>query len=121
MSSSRSTIPFGAHAAIQTVAAPAVMAAAPFLLGFGQAAGVVAFVFGVMLLGLALQATGPRRTIPLSAYAGFDYTLAAFAVIGGFAVGIGTGEWNAATFLVGVGACLAALTASTRFSVPASA
>jgi hypothetical protein len=120
MSSSRTTIPFGASAAIQTVAAPAVMAA-PFLLGFGQAAGVLAFVFGVMLLGLALQATGPRRTIPLSAYAGFDYTLAAFAVIGGFAVGIGTGEWNAATFLVGIGACLAALTASTRFTVPASA
>jgi hypothetical protein len=120
MSSSRTTIPFGAHAAIETVAAPAVMAA-PFLLGFGQAAGVLAFVFGVMLLGLALQAVGPRRTVPLSAYAGFDYLLAAFAVIGGFAVGLGAGEWDAATFLVGIGACLAALTASTRFSVPATA
>jgi hypothetical protein len=120
MGSSRTTIPFGAHAAIQTVAAPAVIAA-PFLLGFGQAAGVVAFVFGVMLLGLALQAAGPRRTIPLSAYAGFEYTLAAFAMLGGFAVGLGTGEWNAGVFLVGSGAVLAALTASTRFSVPAGA
>src|SRR5215213_8914687 len=71
MGSTRTTIPFGAHAAIQTVAAPAVMAA-PFLLGFGQAAGVIAFAFGVMLLGLALQAVGPRRTIPLSSYARFD-------------------------------------------------
>jgi hypothetical protein len=120
MGSTRTTIPFGAHAAIQTVAAPAVMAA-PFLLGFGQAASVVAFVFGVMLLGLALQAAGPRRSIPLSAYAGFSYTLAGFAALGGFAVGLGTGAWNAATFLVGIGALLAALTASTRFSVPAGA
>jgi hypothetical protein len=47
--------------------------------------------------------------------------LAAFATLGGFAVGLGTGEWNAATFLVGVGAVLVALTASTRFSVPAGA
>ena len=120
MSSSRTTIPFGAHAAIATVAAPAVMAA-PFVLGFGQAAGVVAFVFGVMLLGLALQTAGPRRTLPLSAYAGFEYMLAAFAAIGGFGVGLATGEWSTATFLVGVGACLTALTASTRFSAPARA
>jgi hypothetical protein len=116
----RTTIPFVAHAAILTVAAPAVMAA-PFLLSFGQAAGVVAFIFGVMLLGLALQAAGPGRSIPLSAYAGFDYALAAFAIIGGFAVGLATGEWNAGIFLVGVGVALTALTASTRFSVPARA
>jgi len=120
MGSTRTTIPFGAHAAIETVAAPAVMAA-PFLLGFGQAAGVIAFAFGVMLLGLALQAVGPRRTIPLSSYAGFDYVLAAFAMIGGFAVGFGTGDWQAGTFLVGIGVALAALTASTRFSVPVGA
>ena len=120
MGGTRTTIPFGAHAAIQTAAAPAVMAA-PFLLGFGQVAGIIAFAFGAMLLGLALQAVGPRRSVPVSAYAGFDYMLAAFAMIGGFAVGLGTGEWNAGIFLVGVGAVLAALTASTRFSVPAGA
>jgi hypothetical protein len=120
MRSSRTTIPFGAHAAIQTVAAPAVMAS-PFLFGFGEAAGVVAFVFGVMLLGLSLQAAGAQRTIPLSAYAGFDYTLAFFAIAGGFVVGLATGEWNAGIFLVGIGAALVALTASTRFTVPSSA
>ena len=120
MSGTRTTIPFGAHAAIETVAAPAVMAA-PFLFGFGQAASVIAFAFGAMLLGLAFQAVGPRRSIPVSAHAAFDYMLAAFAILGGFAVGLGTGEWNAATFLVGVGAVLMALTASTRFSVPAGA
>jgi hypothetical protein len=95
--------------------------AAPFVFGFGQAAGVVAFILGVMLLGLALQAAGPRRSIPLSAYAGFDYTLAVFAMIGGLAVGLTTGDWSAGVFLVGIGVALWALTASTRFSVPAGA
>jgi hypothetical protein len=114
------TIPFGIHAAIETVAAPAIMAA-PFLLGLGEAASVVAFALGAMLLGLALQAAGPRRSIPLSAHAGFDYTLAAIAMIAGFVIGLGTGEWAAGVFLVGIGAAQVALTASTRFSVPAGA
>jgi hypothetical protein len=101
-------------------AAPAVIAA-PFLLGFGEAATVVAFVIGALLLGFAVQAAGPGRTIPLSAHAGFDYVLAAFAGISGLAIGIATGEWAQGVFLVGVGVASVALTASTRFSVPAGA
>ena len=116
MRSSRTTIPFGVHAAIQTVAAPAVMAS-PVIFGFGQAAGVVAFALGVMLLGLSLQAVGPRRSVPLSAYAGFDYALSVLAIVGGLAVALGADEWSAGIFLVGIGAALVALTASTRFSV----
>jgi hypothetical protein len=114
------TIPFPVHAAIETVAAPAIMAA-PLLLGFGQAATVIAFAIGALLLGLAVQAAGPRRTVPISAHAGFDYVLAAVAAIAGLAIGIGTGEWAQGIFLVGVGAAQVALTASTRFSVPAGA
>lgn len=113
-------IPLSAHAVIETVAAPAIMAA-PFLLGFGQSAAVVAFAVGALLLGLAVQAAGPERTIPLSAHAGFDYTLAAVAAIGGLVVGVATSEWGAASFLVGVGAAQAALTAATRFSAPIGA
>ena len=59
----------------------------------------------------------PRRSVPLSAYAGFEYTLSVFAVLGVLAVGLWGGEWNAGIFLVGIGTALAALTASTRFSV----
>jgi hypothetical protein len=114
------TIPLAAHAALETVAAPAIMAA-PFLLDFGQAAGVVAFTIGALLLCLALQAAGPHRSIPLAAHAGFDYVLAAAAAIGGLAVGIGTGDWGPAIFLVGIGVAMVTLTASTRFSVPAGA
>ncbi len=119
MAASRS-IPLAAHAAIETVAGPAIMAA-PLLLGFGQTAAIVGFVIGALLLGLAIQAAGPRRTIPLSAHAGFDYTLAAVSVLAGLAIGIGTGEWVQGIFLVGVGVAQVALTASTRFSVPAGA
>jgi hypothetical protein len=113
-------IPLSAHAAIEMVAAPAVIAA-PILLGFGEAATVVAFVIGALLLGFAVQAAGPGRTIPLSAHAGFDYLLAVVAGISGLAIGIATGEWAQGVFLVGVGVALVALTASTRFSVPAGA
>ena len=120
MASSR-TIPYPAHAAIEMVAAPAIMAA-PLLLGFGQAADRGRLrASGRLLLGLALQAAGPRRTVPLSAHAGFDYLLAAVAASAGLAIGIATGEWAQAIFLVGVGVALVALTASTRFSVPAGA
>ena len=108
------------HAAIETLAAPAIMVA-PLLLGFGQAAGVFAFGIGAMLLGLAVQSVGPTRTIPLSAHAGFDYALAAMAIIGGLVIGLGTGEWGSAIFLVGIGVAQVTLTASTRFSVPIGA
>ena len=113
-------IPLTAHAAIETVAGPAIMAA-PFAFGFGQAAAVVSFAIGALLLGLAIQAAGPRRTIPLSAHAGFDYLLAVAAAISGLLIGLGTGEWSAGSFLVGIGVAMAALAAATRFSVPAGA
>lgn len=116
MSVSRA-IPLPLHAAIEILAAPAVMAA-PLLLGFSEPAGVVAFAFGAMLLGLAVQSIGPSRSIPLSAHAGFDYALAALVAVAGLGVGLATGEWAQAIFLVGVGVAQVALTASTRFSVP---
>jgi hypothetical protein len=114
------SIPLAVHAAIEVFAAPAIMVA-PFLLGFGQAATVVAGTIGALLLGLALQAEGPRRTVPLSAHAGFDYLLAIAAAIAGLVIGLATSEWYAAVFLVGVGAAQVALTASTRFSLARNA
>jgi hypothetical protein len=120
MGGTRTTIPLTMHAAIESIAAPALMAA-PFVLGFDQAAAVVAFVLGAMLLGLALPVVAPGRGVPLSAHAGFDYGLAVVAVIAGLAIAIGTGDWSAGIFLVGFGAFQVGLTASTRFSVPAGA
>jgi hypothetical protein len=113
-------IPFGAHAVIETVAAAALMIL-PLLLGFDPGVALTAFVIGALLLGLGLQATGPQRAIPLSAQAGFEYALAGVAIVAGLAVGIATGLWAQGVFLVGVGVAQVALTASTRFSVPAAA
>ena len=108
------------HAALEMVAAPAIMVA-PFLLGLSTAATVVAVSIGALLLGLSLQLEAPSRTVPLTAHAGFDYAVAAFAVAGGVAVGLATGEWYATAFLAGVGAAQVALTATTRFSMARSA
>lgn len=99
------------------IAAPAIMAA-PFLLGFGVAATVITVGLGALLLGQALQVETPQRSVPLSAHAGFDYVLATTAAIAGIAIGLVTGEWFAGVFLVGIGAAMVALTASTRFIAP---
>ena len=64
---------------------------------------------------------GPTRNVGLRAHAGFDYVLAIVTALGGLAVGLIVGEWNSAIFLVGIGAAMAALTASTRFSTARSA
>lgn len=102
------------HAAVEMVLGPAIMVA-PFLLGFGRPATVIAVAIGAALIGLSLQAEGTGRAVPLSAHAGFDYTLAAIATTAGISIGLTSGS-AAGIFLVGVGAVLAALTASTRFS-----
>lgn len=113
-------IPLSLHAGLESLAAPAIMAA-PFLLGFGQAATVICVLVGVLLLGLALQIPGPSRTISLAHHASFDYALATFAMVAGVALGVATGAWESAVFLVGIGAALVAMTAATRFTAPRGA
>ncbi len=108
-------ISIGLHSALEMFAAPAIMVA-PFVFGFGPAATVLAVLLGVILIGMALQLESPARTVPLRAHAGFDYLLALAATAGGLAVGLIAHEWSAALFLVGVGAAMAALAASTRFT-----
>ena len=113
-------IPLSIHAGLESIAAPAIMVA-PFLLGFGQAATVICVAIGVLLLGLALQIPGPTRSVPLAHHASFDYALAGFAAFSGLALGLITGAWESAVFLVGIGAALVAMTASTRFTAPRGA
>jgi hypothetical protein len=108
-------IPLSVHGAIEVIAAPAIMAA-PFILGFDRVATAVAVAIGVLLMALALQVEGPRRTVPLSAHAGFDYVLALAAMATGLAIAIATGAWLESIFLVGIGVAQVVLTASTRFS-----
>jgi predicted cation transporter len=114
MTANRS-IPLSIHAGLEALLGPAIMVA-PFVFGFSEAAAVISVVVGAILLGLALQVPGPQRSLPLSYHADFDYALASFALAAGAALGFIAGDWAAASFLVGIGAVLVMLTASTRFS-----
>jgi hypothetical protein len=120
MSLSRA-IPINIHAALEVAAAPLLMVA-PFALGFDYLAGALSIGLGVLLIGLATSIYGDtsRGSLPLSAHAGFDYTLAASTIAAGVVAGIG-GDYIATVFLVGFGFAHMALTASTRFSRPLGA
>jgi hypothetical protein len=120
MSLSRA-IPINVHAALEVAAAPLLMVA-PFALGFDYLAGALSIGLGVLLIGLATSVYGDtsRGSLPLSAHAGFDYTLAATTIAAGVVAGIG-GDYIATVFLVGFGFAHMALTASTRFSRPLGA
>ena len=113
-------IPHTTHAATE-IAGGAWVMVAPFVLGLGTAATVVSVLVGALLISLAVQVSEPRRAIPLSAHAGFDYALAAATIVAGAAIGALTGEWRSTIFLVAVGSALVALTASTRWSSPVGA
>ena len=101
--------------AIEVVAAPAIMAA-PFVLGFGQAATVICVAVGVLVLTLALQVESPRRAVRLSAHADLQYLVAFAAIVAGITIAVATGAWAESVFLVAIGAAQVALTASTRFT-----
>ncbi len=113
-------IPHTTHAATE-IAGGAWMLVAPFVLGLGAAATVASMLVGALLMSLAVQLSEPRRVIPLSAHAAFDYALAAATIVAGVAIGALTGEWRSTVFLVAVGSALGALTASTRWSSPVGA
>jgi hypothetical protein len=113
-------IPVDLHGAIETFAAPAIMAA-PFLLGLAEPVGAIAVAFGVLLLGLALSLYGDRRAVPLHAHAGLDYALALAVATAGAVIGLATSDPAAAAFLVGIGVAQMALTAMTRFTAPRGA
>ena len=111
-------VPLNVHAAAEVAAAP-LLIVAPFALGFGYLLGAVSIALGVLLIGLATSVFGDstRGTLPLSAHAGLDYTLAAATIAVGVLAGI-AGDYIATAFLVGFGSAHLALIASTRFSRP---
>jgi hypothetical protein len=114
-------IPIDIHAALEVAAAP-LLIVAPFVLGFGYVAGALSIALGIALIGLATSVYGDasRGALPLSAHAGFDYTLAALTIAVGVVAGI-AGDFIATVFMVGFGSAHMALTASTRFSRPLGA
>jgi hypothetical protein len=114
-------VPIHVHAALEVIAAP-LLIAAPFALGFSDLAGALSIALGILLIGLAtsVYGEGDRGSLPLSAHAGLDYTLAAATIAAGVLAGVG-GDNVATVFLVGFGSAHLALIASTRFSRPLGA
>ena len=115
-------IPIHVHAALEFVAAPALLVA-PFVFGFGYLAGAISIALAVLLIGLAASVyggQGERGSLSPGAHAGLDLTLALFTVGAGLLVGL-TGDLVATVFLVGFGTAHLALIASTRFTRPLGA
>jgi hypothetical protein len=114
-------VPIHVHAALEVIAAP-LLIVAPFALGFSDLAGALSIALGILLIGLAtsVYGEGDRGSLPLSAHAGLDYTLAVATIAAGVLAGVG-GDNVATVFLVGFGSAHLALIASTRFSRPLGA
>ena len=115
-------IPIDIHAALEFVAAPALLVA-PFVFGFSYLAGAASIALAVLLIGLAASVYGgqsDRGSLSPGAHAGLDLVLATVTITAGLVVGI-AGDLVATVFLVGFGTAHLALIASTRFSRPLGA
>ncbi len=115
MTMSQRPVSIHLHNGLVLATAPLMMVV-PFLLTFSPAVGLLSFILGCMLMGVALAASSPNRTVSLSAIAGFDWTLGFTILSIGVVSGIFGDQPVATIFLVGFGAAHMALTAATRYS-----
>jgi hypothetical protein len=115
MTMSNRPIDINVHNGLVLAGAPLLMVV-PYLLTFSPGVGLLSFFLGCMLMGVALAAASPRRRVPLSAIAGFDWTLGISILAIGVVSGIFGDQPVATIFLVGFGAAHMALTAATRYS-----
>jgi hypothetical protein len=102
------------HNALVLATAPLLMVV-PYLLTFSPGVGLLSFLLGALLMGVALAGSSAARQVPASAIAGFDWTLG-IAILGiGLASGLFGDHPVATIFLVGFGAAHLALAAVTRY------
>jgi len=102
------------HNALVLATAPLMMVV-PYLLTFSPAVGLLSFLLGTLLMGVALAGSSSRTGVPSSALAGFDWTLGVTILAIGIATGFFGNQPVASIFLVGFGAAHMALTAVTRY------
>jgi hypothetical protein len=113
-------IPLPIHAALQLVIGLFTMVA-PFLLGFGLPAAVVAVAIGALITGVALAGTVDERgssAVPVSALHAFDYGVAVGLVGAAAVLGL-AGDLPAALTLTAVGGAQLLLNLTTRYSLRA--
>ena len=116
-------IPLPIHAALEVALAPVVIAA-PFALGLGPAAYVVALVIGVLLMGTGLATTtalsgrAAPQGLRVSAHVDVDLGVALAAAISAVAFAL-VGEFVAGGFFVTIAIALGLLAVTTRYSARA--
>jgi hypothetical protein len=113
-------IPLPIHAALELVIGMFIVAA-PFLLGFGLPAAVVAVAIGALITGVALAGTVDERgasAVPVSALYAFDYGIAIGLVGAGAVLGL-AGDPRAALTLTIIGCAQLLLNVTTRYSLRA--
>ena len=95
--------------------------AAPFVFGFGAAGLVTAVIIGAVVVGLALASSGRGRgSISISAHAAYDTGIAVGLIGSAILLGI-AGDTAAMSILFAAGVLQVALSASTRYTMPARA
>jgi hypothetical protein len=113
-------IPLPIHSALELVVGLFTMAA-PFLLGFGPAAAVVAVSIGAVIAGIALAGTTNERgasSLSVATHHAFDYGVA--LGLAGAAVVVGlAGDAVASLTLAIIAASQLALNLTTRYSLRA--
>lgn len=102
------------HNGLVLAAAPLMMVV-PYLLTSSPGIGLLSFVLGCLLMGVALAASSPGRRVSLSAIAGFDWTLGLTILSIGVVSGTFGDQPVATIFLVGFGAAHLALAGLTRY------
>jgi hypothetical protein len=113
-------IPLPIRSALQLVIGMFTMVA-PFLLGFGLPAAVVAVALGALITGVALAGTVDERgssAVPVSALHAFDYGIAIGLVGAAAVVGL-AGDATAALTLTLIGGAQQLLNLTTRYSLRA--
>jgi len=112
----RGTLSISVHAALELITASALIGA-PFVLGLSLDATITAVVIGTVLFGLAISATATegRGTLPLSAHAAYDASIALVLVGAAIYFGV-SGQATALGFLLAAGTAQLVLNAVTRYS-----
>lgn len=112
-------IPLPVHGALEMVTGMLTMAA-PFALGFGPAATVVAVIVGAIIFGIALSAasgeTTGRGTMAVSTHHAADYGIA-IGLAGAAALVAFDGDQRAGLALAALAMVQFALNLTTRYSM----
>lgn len=105
------------HGALELLVGALTMLA-PFVLGFGPAATVVAGVVGAALVGLALSSTAhdhQRPALPVATHHAADWGIG-FGLVGAAALLAAAGDLVAGATLVVIAGVLLALNSVTRYT-----